>query len=67
MPANVFNTLGSASTKITPEAYGNLYRGMGSSQQIVVQIDGKAIASALQDQNLSGVNSNVDRLLGQFR
>jgi hypothetical protein len=64
----VFNTLGSANTKITPEAYGNLYRGMGSSQPtIVVQIDGKAIASSLQDQNLSGVNSTVDRLLGQFR
>jgi hypothetical protein len=68
MPANVFNTLGSASTKITPEAYGNLYRGMGSSQPtIVVQIDGKAIASSLQDQNLSGVDSTVNRLLGQFR
>lgn len=67
--SSVFNSLGaSGSTKITPEAYGNLYRGMGSSQPtIVVQIDGKAIASSLQDQNLSGVNSTVDRLLGQFR
>lgn len=39
----------------------------GMNQQIIVQIDGKAIASSLQDQNLSGVNSTVDRLLGQFR
>ena len=40
---------------------------LANNRTIVVQIDGKAIASSLQDQNLSGVNSTVDRLLGQFR
>jgi len=67
--SSVFNTIGSAnaSTRTAQEA-ARLYGGMGSSQPtIVVQIDGKAIASSLQDQNLSGVNSTVDRLLGQFR
>jgi hypothetical protein len=66
--SNIFNSLGSASTKITPEAYGNLYRGMGSSQPtIVVQIDGKEIASAVQNQSLSGNDPLVNRLLGGFR
>jgi hypothetical protein len=41
---------------------------MGSSQPtIVVQIDGKEIASAVQNQGLQGNNPIVDRLLGQFR
>jgi hypothetical protein len=69
LPSNPITNMlggGNASTRTAQEA-ARLYGGMGSSQQIVVQIDGKAIASALQDQNLSGVNSNVDRLLGQFR
>ena len=65
----ITNTLGGAGgTNITPQAYGNLYRGMGSSQPtIVVQIDGKEIASAVQNQGLQGNNPIVDRLLGQFR
>jgi hypothetical protein len=70
LPANpITNMLGGASgTKITPEAYGNLYRGMGSSQPtIVVQIDGKEIASAVQNQSLSGNDPLVNRLLGGFR
>ena len=67
--SSIFNSLGSAnaSTRTADEAR-RLYGGMGSSQPtIVVQIDGKAIASSLQDQNLSGVDSTVNRLLGQFR
>jgi hypothetical protein len=70
LPANpITNMLGGASgTKITPEAYGNLYRGMGSSQPtIVVQIDGKEIASAVQNQSLSGNDPLVNRLLGGFK
>ena len=34
--------------------------------QITVQIDGKAVASALQDQSLSGNNTSVDRTNGSF-
>ena len=34
--------------------------------QITVQIDGKAVASALQDQSLSGTNTTVDRTNGSF-
>jgi hypothetical protein len=33
----------------------------GSSSNIVVQIDGKAVASALQDSSLSGIGSSVNR------
>jgi hypothetical protein len=69
VPSNVFNGLGSAgSTNITPEAYGNLFRGMGSSQPVIkVVIDGKEIASAVQNQSLSGNDPLVNRLLGGFR
>ena len=70
LPANPITNMlgGSAGTKITPEAYGNLYRGMGSSQPtIVVQIDGKEIASAVQNQSLSGNDPLVNRLLGGFK
>ena len=66
---SVFNTIGSAnaSTRTAQEA-ARLYGGMGSSQPtIVVQIDGKEIASAVQNQGLQGNNPIVDRLLGQFR
>jgi hypothetical protein len=33
----------------------------GQAQNIVVQIDGKAVASALQDSSLSGIGSSVNR------
>ena len=67
--AAVFNTLGSANASTrTAEEARRLYGGMGSSQPtIVVQIDGKEIASAVQNQGLNGNNPIVDRLLGQFR
>jgi hypothetical protein len=63
----VFNSIGSAnaSTRTADEA-ARLYGGMGPSK-IVVQIDGKEIASAVQTQSLTGNNPIVDRLLGQFR
>jgi len=67
VPSNVFNGLGSAgSTNITPEAYGNLFRGMGSSQPVIkVVIDGKEIASSIQNQGLQGNNPIINRL-GSF-
>ena len=66
VPSNVFNGLGSAgSTNITPEAYGNLYRGMGSSQPVIkVVIDGKEIAASIQNQGLQGNNPIINRLGG---
>jgi hypothetical protein len=39
----------------------------GGGQQIIVQIDGKAIASAVQNQSLSGNDPLVNRLLGGFK
>ena len=68
VPSPVFNGLGSAgSTNITPQAYGNLYSGMGSSQPVIkVVIDGKEIASAVQNQSLSGNNPIINRLGGGF-
>ena len=66
LPANVFNTLGSAnaSTRTADEAR-RLYGGMGSPQPIVIQIDGKEIASVVQNQGLQGNNPIINRL-GSF-
>ena len=38
----------------------------GQAQPIVVQIDGKAVASALQDSSMSGVSSSINRTYGSF-
>jgi len=66
LPANAFNTLGSAnaSTRTADEAR-RLYGGMGSSQPIVIQIDGREIASVVQNQGLQGNNPIINRL-GSF-
>ena len=37
-----------------------------AAQSIYVQIDGKTIATALQDQSLSGISSKANRMLGMF-
>jgi hypothetical protein len=65
VPSGVFNSLGSAdaSTKTADEAR-RLYGGMGSSQPIVIQIDGKEIASVVQNQGLQGNNPIINRLGG---
>lgn len=65
VPSGVFNTIGSvdASTKTADEAR-RLYGGMGSSQPIVIQIDGKEIASVVQNQGLQGNNPIINRLGG---
>jgi hypothetical protein len=39
----------------------------GQAGSIVVQIDGKAVASALQDSSMSGTQSSVNRLTGGWR
>jgi hypothetical protein len=67
--AAVFNNLGSANASTTTAAEAaRLFGGMGSSQPtIVVQIDGQAIATAVQNQGLNGNNPIVDRLLGNFK
>jgi len=61
----VFNSIGSvdASTKTADEAR-RLYGGMGSSQPIVIQIDGKEIALVVQNQGLQGNNPIINRLGG---
>lgn len=63
--AAVFNSIGSvdASTRTADEAR-RLYGGMGSSQPIVIQIDGKEIASVVQNQGLQGNNPIINRLGG---
>jgi hypothetical protein len=65
VPSGVFNSLGSvdASTRTADEAR-RLYGGMGSSQPIVIQIDGKEIASVVQNQGLQGNNPIINRLGG---
>ena len=40
---------------------------LANAQTIVVQIDGQAIATAVQNQGLNGNNPIVDRLLGNFK
>ena len=66
--AAIFNGLGSSgSSNVTPQAYGNLYGGMGSSQPVIkVVIDGKEIASSIQNQYLNGNSPIVNRLGGGF-
>jgi hypothetical protein len=67
LPSNpITNILGSAnaSTRTADEAR-RLYGGMGSSQPIVIQIDGKEIASVVQNQGLNGNNPIINRL-GSF-
>ena len=39
---------------------------IGDYLNVVLQIDGKTIASALQDQSLSGISSSVNRTYGSF-
>lgn len=57
---------GSSTPAETTRRVYNPYDQSFSNQPIVVQIDGKTIATALQDQSLSGVNSTVNRSLGGF-
>ena len=63
--ATVFNSIGSAnaSTRTADEA-ARLYGGMGPAK-IVVQIDGREIASVVQNQGLNGNNPIINRL-GSF-
>ena len=63
----VFNGLGSAGSNITPQAYANLFGGMGSSQPVIkVVVDGKEIASSIQNQYLNGNSPIINRLGGGF-
>ena len=66
VPSGILNTIGSvdASTRTADEAR-RLYGGMGSSQQVIkVVVDGKEIASAVQNQGLQGNNPIINRLGG---
>jgi hypothetical protein len=47
--------------------YGGYAPGQyGQNGAVVVQIDGKTIATANQSQSLSGIPSNVSRVNGMF-
>lgn len=61
MPTTPPSTSGSAAQfgSSTPWA-------QAAAQSIYVQIDGKTIATALQDQSLSGISSKANRMLGMF-
>ena len=69
---NVSPVMG-APRAFTSEELGNFLgsgRGtndLANSRPIVVQIDGQAIATAVQNQGLNGNNPIVDRLLGNFK
>jgi hypothetical protein len=69
IPSTNVTTVPNAPRAFTGEELGNFLgsgRGtndLANNRTIVVQIDGKAIASSLQDQSLSGINSSVNRLL----
>jgi hypothetical protein len=62
-----------SSTSIIPDMaasssnYGGYAAGQyGQNGAVVVQIDGKTIATANQSQSLSGIPSNVSRVNGMF-
>jgi ABC-type taurine transport system substrate-binding protein len=51
---------------LSPELQSGINNAQSSVPPIVVTIDGKAIATALQDQSLSGNNTAVTRTTGNF-
>ena len=73
IPTTNVTTVPNAPRAFTGEELGNFLgsgRGtndLANSRPIVVQIDGQAIATAVQNQGLNGNNPIVDRLLGNFK
>jgi hypothetical protein len=64
VPSGVFNSLGSANASTrTAEEASRLYGGMGPAK-IVLEIDGKEIATVVQNQGLQGNNPIINRLGG---
>jgi hypothetical protein len=74
---NATNAGGFAYSVPNPSAGGSMDSQFGSqtpwalavaalNRPVVVQIDGKAVATSLQDSSLSGVSSSVNRTYGSF-
>ena len=74
---NATNASGFAYSIPNPSAGGSMDSQFGSqtpwalavaalNRPVVVQIDGKAVATSLQDSSLSGVSSSVNRTYGSF-
>ena len=74
---NATNASGFAYSVPNPSAGGSMDSQFGSqtpwalavaalNRPVVVQIDGKAVATSLQDSSLSGVSSSVNRTYGSF-
>ena len=61
VPANPFSQLVSQGAGASG-GFSSVVANAMAQQTIVVQIDGKAVASALQDSSLSGIGSFVDRV-----
>jgi len=55
------DTIGTPFGQAGGNGSGYIGTPFGQAQNIVVQIDGKAVASALQDSSLSGIGSSVNR------
>jgi hypothetical protein len=65
LPATNVATMPAANINTGSGNYGGLAgagQAGGGGTPIVVQIDGKAVASALQNSSLSGIGSFVDRV-----
>jgi hypothetical protein len=74
---NATNASGFAYSVPNPSAGGSMDSQFGSqtpwalavaalNRPVVVQIDGKAVATSLQDSSLSGISSSVNRTYGSF-
>jgi hypothetical protein len=74
---NATNSSGFAYTVANPSAGGSRDSQFGSqtpwaiavaalNRPVVVQIDGKAVATSLQDTSMSGITSNINRTSGGF-
>jgi hypothetical protein len=61
VPANPFSQLVSQGAGASG-GFSSVVANAMAQQTVVVQIDGKAVASALQDSSLSGIGSFVDRV-----
>ena len=60
------DTIGTPFGQAGGNGSGYIGTPFGQAQPIVVQIDGKAVASSLQDSSLSGIPSGVNRTYGSF-
>jgi hypothetical protein len=60
------DTIGTPFGQAGGNGSGYIGTPFGQAQPIVVQIDGKTVASALQDTSMSGIPSAINRTYGSF-